>query len=97
MIPSASQIIDSGLNVWTVVNGAVYKNGKTAAYSANVALLLYFGGTVYHQNKSCLWWSWNGSAWIATRNPAPSITPACPSTPASVTPPELLAALRDPR
>ena len=84
MIPAASQIVDSAGNAWTLVAAAAYENGAPAAYSANVALLLYYGGTIYHQNKSCLWWSWNGSAWVGTSNPAPSLTPVCSSSAASV-------------
>jgi aryl-phospho-beta-D-glucosidase BglC (GH1 family) len=83
MIPSATQIIDSAHNVWTVAGGLIYENGAAAGVSANVSLLLYYGVTIYQQNKSCLWWSWSGSTWVATSNPAPSITPACSSTPAS--------------
>ena len=84
MIPSAARILDAGLNVWTVSGGAVQHGGVAAGYSANVVLLLYFNGTVYQQNKSCLWWSWNGSAWVSSANPAPSVTPACASTVATV-------------
>ena len=87
MIPSATQIVDSTHTVWTLASGVIYQDGKAAAYSANVALLLYFGGTLYQQNKSCLWWSWSGSAWVASSNPAPRLTPACSSAPAGVTPP----------
>jgi len=77
MIPSAKQIVDSALNVWTVVGGEVYENGAAAAYSANVGLLLYYGGIIYQESKSCLWWSWSGSAWVTSSNPDPGITPAC--------------------
>jgi aryl-phospho-beta-D-glucosidase BglC (GH1 family) len=83
MIPSATQIIDSAHNVWTLTGGVIYEGGVAAGYSANVSLLLYYGATIYQENKSCLWWSWNGSTWVATSNPAPSVTPACSSTPAS--------------
>ena len=86
MIPSATQIVDRALNVWTLAGGVVYENGATAGHSANVALLLYYGGTVYQENKSCVWWSWNGSGWVASSNPAPSIAPACSATAASATP-----------
>ncbi len=86
MIPSASQIVDGAGNVWTVAGGVVYENGKAAGYSANVIRLLYSGATVYQQNKLCLWWSWNGSKWLATTNPAPGVTPACPATPAASSP-----------
>ena len=83
MIPSATQIVDSTHTVWTLASGVIYQDGKAAAYSANVALLLYFGGTLYQQNKSCLWWSWSGSAWVASSNPAPTLTPACSASTAS--------------
>ncbi len=83
MIPSATQIVDSSHNVWTVSAGTVYEGGAAAGYSGNVALLLYYGGTIYQENKTCLWWSWNGSAWVSTSNPAPSLTPACASTTAA--------------
>jgi hypothetical protein len=85
MIPSANQIVDSALNVWTVASGVVYERGKTAGSSANVVLLLYYASTVYQENKTCLWWSWNGSAWVATSNPAPKITPNCAASTASTT------------
>jgi hypothetical protein len=78
-IPSATQIVDGALNVWTVVSGVVYKNAVAAGVSANVTLLVYYSGAVYQQNKSCLWWSWNGSTWVAASNPAPSTYAACSS------------------
>jgi len=77
MIPSATRIVDSALNVWTVGSGVVYENGVAAGYSANVALLLYFGGTIYQESDSCLWWAWSGNAWVSSSNPAANITPAC--------------------
>jgi hypothetical protein len=83
MVPSASQIVDSALNVWTLVGGVVDENGAAAGYSSNVAMLLYFGGTVYQANKTCLWWSWNGSGWVETTNPDPSVTPSCSTIAAS--------------
>jgi hypothetical protein len=86
MIPSATQIIDSALDVWTVSGGVVMENGKSAGLSANVALLLYYRGGIYQENKTCLWWSWNGSSWSSTSNPAPSVTPAC-SAGAAAAPP----------
>jgi hypothetical protein len=78
-IPSASQIVDGALNVWTVVSGVVYKNAAAAGLSANVTLLLYYSGAVYQQNKSCQWWSWNGSTWVSASDPSPSSVPACAS------------------
>jgi hypothetical protein len=85
MIPSATKIVDSALNVWTVVGGVVYENGAAAGYSANVALLVYYGGIIYQESTSCLWWSWSGSAWVDSSNPDPGITPACGAAAASTT------------
>jgi aryl-phospho-beta-D-glucosidase BglC (GH1 family) len=86
MIPTnASKIIDSAYTTWTLNNGVVYQQvsgasaASTAAYTANVTLVLYYNGTVYQENKTCLWWSWSGTNWVATSNPAPSLTGACPS------------------
>jgi aryl-phospho-beta-D-glucosidase BglC (GH1 family) len=87
MVPSATQIIDSAHNVWTLTSGVAYKGGATAGFSANVARLLYVGGSVYQQNNTCLWWSWNGSTWVASSNPAASITPACSSPAAAASTP----------
>ncbi len=64
-IPSASQIIDSAHNVWTVSGNVVYENGTVAGYSANVTLLLYYNGIIYQENSAGSWWSWNGNAWVA--------------------------------
>jgi hypothetical protein len=64
-IPLASQIVDSAGNVWTVSGGVIYENGATAGFSANVILLLYYNGTIYQENSSDSWFSWNGSGWTA--------------------------------
>ncbi len=60
-IPSATQIVDSSGNVWTVSGGAIYENGNHAGSSANTALLLYYNSVIYTQNNQGNWWSWNGS------------------------------------
>jgi len=90
MIPTnAKQITDSAWAVWTLNGGVVYQQAATAAsaspagYSANVIVLLYYGGTIYQENKTCLWWSWNGSTWVAVSNPDPAATPACSSSTAA--------------
>jgi hypothetical protein len=71
-IPSATQIIDASGNVWTVVSGVVQENGANAGFSQKVIELAWFGGVIYQENSSNLWWSWNGSTWISTGNPTPS-------------------------
>jgi len=84
MIPSATRIVDSANNVWTLSAGAVDENGVAAGYTANVSLVLYYGGTIYQENTACLWWSWTGGAWVSSSNPASSLTPACSTSTASV-------------
>ena len=69
MIPSASKIIDSGQNVWTVSGGVIYENGATAGTTRLVVLLLYYGGLVFQENVGCQWWYWDGSGWIAAFDP----------------------------
>jgi hypothetical protein len=66
---SATQIIDSSDNVWTVSGGVIYENGKLAGYSSGVTLLLYDNNIVYQENSAGGWWSWNGSAWVSSSDP----------------------------
>jgi hypothetical protein len=68
-IPSATQITDSGGNVWTISGGAVYKNGALACFSHGATLLLYDYNTIYQENSSGAWWSWNGSTWASSTDP----------------------------
>jgi hypothetical protein len=64
-IPGVNQLIDSQLNIWTVVSGVVYKNGATAGFTSEVTVLLYYSGFIFQENINSAWWGWNGSAWIA--------------------------------
>ena len=72
-IPSATQIVDSQLNVWTVSGGQVYENGQLTP-SSGVILLLYAAGIVYQENIHRDWWLWRNGVWVATSVPlvAPS-------------------------
>jgi len=72
-IPSATQIVDSHLNVWTVSGGKVYENGQLTP-SSGVILLLYAAGIVYQENIHNDWWLWSNGVWAATSVPlvAPS-------------------------
>jgi hypothetical protein len=47
VIPSATAIVDKFLNVWTLSNGFIYKNGVKDKDSYNVSLLLWYGGMIY--------------------------------------------------
>jgi hypothetical protein len=77
---SATKLVDSSHNVWTVASGVVNENGAAAGVSYSVVALLYYGGMIYQENSSCQWFSWTGTTWTASTNPDPSATPACPST-----------------
>jgi len=68
-IPPASQIIDTSGAVWTVVNGVIYRNGSTVGNTYNVSLLLWFGGSIYHQGTGGQFYGWNGSSWNACNDP----------------------------
>ncbi|MGD0505131.1 MAG: PQQ-binding-like beta-propeller repeat protein [Steroidobacteraceae bacterium] len=72
-IPSATQIVDSHLDVWTVSGGQVYENGQLTP-SSGVMLLLYATEIVYQENIHRDWWLWRNGVWVAT--PAPLVTPS---------------------
>ena len=76
-IPSATQIVDSHLDVWTVSGGKVYENGQLTP-SGGVILLLYAKGIVYQENVHHNWWLWRNGAWVAT--PDPLVTPSASPT-----------------
>jgi len=64
-IPTATQIVDNGRNVWTLAGGKAYEN-DAATLSSDVILLLFYGGGVYQENVHHHWWEWNGQAWKST-------------------------------
>ena len=64
-IPSATEIIDNGRNVWTLSGGKAFENHELTP-SSSVILLLFYGGNVYQENAHHNWWEWNGQAWIST-------------------------------
>ncbi len=72
-VSSNGQIIDGALNHWTIHSGVVYEGTTPAGYSANVTMLVYYGGTIYQQNKAGGWWYWNGTTWVGTSNPDPGL------------------------
>lgn len=69
-IPTATQIVDSGLNVWTLSGGLAYENGELTP-SDEVILLLCYGGIVYQENIHHDWWVWaaDSAAWAASSDP----------------------------
>jgi hypothetical protein len=60
---SGGTIIDGAGSKWTVSSGLVAKNGSTnaAGFTKNVVEIAYVNGTVWQENTSNLWWSWNGN------------------------------------
>jgi YVTN family beta-propeller protein len=72
IIPSASQIIDGNLNLWTLSGGVAYENGKPTP-SSGVILLLCYGGVVYQENSQHNWWLWDdNTAQVAEPYGSPS-------------------------
>ena len=51
-MPPASSITDNLGGVWTLTNGIIYRNGVVVGNAYNVALVLYYGGKMYHCNTS---------------------------------------------
>ncbi len=82
-IPTATKIIDTGLNTWTVVEGVIKRNGVNAGFSANVTTLYFNGTTIFQQNAVGGWWFWDGAGWVATTTPL-----TIPTSPAGTTIPE---------
>jgi YVTN family beta-propeller protein len=64
-IPTATQIVDTELNVWTLSGGKAYEN-RVLTPSDDVILLLFFSGSVYQENIHHNWWVWSNGAWVAT-------------------------------
>lgn len=80
-MPSASSIIDWSGDVWTLVNAVIYKNGTVVGPNFNVALVLWYGGKVYHCNTSGNWYV-NADPrnfavqWLACTDPRIAVAPA---------------------
>jgi hypothetical protein len=74
---SGGAITDASGNRWTISPQLTVRvNGLLASFTANVAEIAYVNGTVWHENTSSQWYSWNGVNWIAGNNPLPpSSTP----------------------
>jgi hypothetical protein len=64
-IPPASQIVDAGANVWTVVGEQVYKGGVVDPVTGGVILLLYYNGSIYQENDAGNWYQLTTTTWPA--------------------------------
>jgi hypothetical protein len=80
-LPSAPYIIDKSGSKWTLVNGILYRNGVAAGPNFNVALVLWYGGKVYHCNTSGQFYANAEVAvqWLACTDPRISTTPTAGS------------------
>ncbi|CAB3677442.1 hypothetical protein LMG27174_02468 [Paraburkholderia rhynchosiae] len=47
-MPPAASITDSSGDVWTLVNGVIYRNGRTVGNTYDVSLVLWYGGKIWH-------------------------------------------------
>jgi len=90
-MPPAPAIFDSTGARWSVVGGAIRRNGADTI-SSNVKLMLYHNGTVYQNNEAGGWWKWQSDKWVdafdprvSTSTPAPSPAPGPTPAPAPST------------
>jgi hypothetical protein len=68
-IPSATSITDNGGAVWTVSAGVIYRNGATVGETYNVAVLLWYGGMVYHCGTGGQWYVCLNDIWLKVTDP----------------------------
>lgn len=47
-MPPAASLTDGYGDVWTLVNGVIYRNGSTVGNTYNVSLVLWYGGKIWH-------------------------------------------------
>jgi hypothetical protein len=81
---ATGSLTDASGNTWTIVAGVVDENGAAAGYSANVAEIAYVNATIWQENTSSSWWSWNGTAWSGpgtTTSPLPAAPPIVTASP----------------
>jgi Glycosyl hydrolase family 26 len=70
-VPSANEIVDSSGTIWTLTtSGQIARNGTIDPIANGVVLLAYENHVLWQSAKG-LWYSWNGTAWIAGSDPRP--------------------------
>jgi Glycosyl hydrolase family 26 len=65
-VPPAAQIVDNNGTIWTVDGGHSYENGVAdggGGPAGNIALMLYYNGTIYVHTSNAGWWENDGSGW----------------------------------
>jgi hypothetical protein len=60
---TGEQLVDDNLDLWTVHGGVVHRNGRAQENTANVVLLLWYGGSIHQQIADGRWWRWTGIGW----------------------------------
>src|SRR5688572_25405108 len=84
-IPTATQIVDSNLAVWTLSNGSILRNG--AGTSGAGSQILYCNRTVYVLGTDSAWWRWsNGWSQLGFIDPCGGSTPTPTPTPSAESP-----------
>src|SRR5687768_5045036 len=79
-VPTATQIVDSSLAVWTLSNGSILRNG--AGTSGAGSQILYCNRTVYVLGTDSAWWRWsNGWSQLGFVDPCGSSWPTPTPTP----------------
>ena len=77
-LPPATSIVDSNLSVWTILNGAILRNGGGTGGTGSQ--LLYCSRTVYAFGTDSQWYRWTGG-WVAS-----GFVDPCSGTTATPTP-----------
>jgi hypothetical protein len=60
-VPSATQIVDGLLAVWTISGNQILRNGSaTGGYGSQI---LWYQAAIYVYGTDSNWWRWTGSTW----------------------------------
>jgi hypothetical protein len=79
-VPPSASVTDAQGAVWTLVNGSVARNGVVDRSTSNVAVLLWYNNTIYHQGTGGQWYGWSGTAWGGSVDPRAQGTPVAAGT-----------------
>ncbi|WP_375507446.1 hypothetical protein [uncultured Caballeronia sp.] len=77
-IPTGTYINDAVGRQWTVTNGVIYRDGVVAGINYGVALLLWYGGNMWHQNTSGQFYVWadvGAAGWLHATDPRIATAP----------------------
>jgi hypothetical protein len=69
VMPPATKIVDYGNNVWTLSNGAVFRNGANTNCPVAAVYVMYWNHTVYCENMNASWYVYGTNGWSATTYP----------------------------